>query len=155
MMFLLLADYTLNLAVDYVMYPAIVGIAGLVITILVKVGRRIDLDKAMPLVWGPMFVVALSGFGFAIGDMPKSHSIPDPPEISKYGNDDKRNELQAQVTKTHYEYLDKHPPTGTVQEPRLLPRWADGTILVGSIGLLLCSLVSFGVWIDKYNTKGA
>lgn len=134
---MILADYTFHFTIDYVMYPAAVAAAGMAFAIAVKILRKFDLS-AFPF-WIPLMVVGAGAFGFAVADMPKNATLPEPPDLIT-ANTDSSNAKRTEIAKAHYEYLDKHP-VETQQEPRMLPRWADGLMCVGGAGLFLCGLI--------------
>lgn len=132
---------TVNLAVDYVVYPAVVGAIGLVVAGAVKVLKGVNWDKVPS--WPLLLALGGPCIGFAWSDMPdnREYTLPRPPTMGITGDDSTSVGRKAELAKMHYDYLDKHPWQCPPAQPRLLPAAADGAILAGGIALCVIGLI--------------
>lgn len=149
---LILADYTINFTVDYVMYPAVVGAIGLAIGIAVKMLRKLEHKHLLPTIGCFLLVASLSGLGLSLSDMEsEAVKIPKVADGPSFRGGSDSDDMRMKLMATHYEYLKTNPDLVTTTEPRkrLLPSWADGTIFGGSLGLLLCSILIGRVYFSK------
>ncbi len=119
-----------NITLDYVIYPTIVGVLAVVLNFVVKLIRRVEWSITQA--WLPMIVIGPAGIGFAAGDMPPSRAIIHTRTMTDEGVGSTE---VARINKV----LELEPQTEPHQ--RLLPRWADMMILLGSIAMLLCGIL--------------
>lgn len=144
---MMLADYVIK--IDWVVYPAVVGAAGLALTVAVRILRRVDLSKAGELAWIPLLILSLGGMGFVLGDMPKDSNAVKIPYADVTGSTDNANDKRLEVAKLHYEHLKNQPTQEQSQHQSLLPSGVKGIIFGISVALLLCAIVSLSVWVNK------
>lgn len=134
---------TINFAVDYVIYPAIVGAAGLALGIVIRILRRFDFGEAKYLAWAPLLVVGLGGLGFGISE---SNSNEERKTRYDMVSDDK----SIESSKLYVAYVESTPPK---EQQRLVPRTVNGGIIGVSVAVLVMGIVSLVVWMDRYDKK--
>lgn len=138
---------TINFDLSYVLYGGAITVSLGLLVAIVRWLRKVETPPIPG--WGLLMITGLSGFGFAVSDMPSSTALPDPVYP---GNSEKLSQQdRARIAEIHYELLKERPNlVGAAQLDRLLPRWADGMLLSGGIGLFVVGLVVMFIRINQY-----
>lgn len=145
---------TVNLAVDYVVYPAIIGAIGLAAGIVVKIARKFDWSNFPS--WIVLMVAGAGSLGAGLADMSgitPAEQITPRSYIS--GQSDSDNAKRVEYAKIHYDFVSANPQLFQEQPSnRVLPKPVDGALAGAGAAMLAAGIVLMGVYLNRYSHGG-